>query len=587
MDRENDIFEQPSKIQNMNFIFDEDEDAAGGRSSQPERRPAGSAQKKRPASSGGAQRSSSQQRQRSPQSGRGQSRPVRQVSDSDRVQPKRPAASQPRQVRPEDARQPKQARPQTAQPRTAQSSEAQARPARSTQPSEAQARPVRSAQPSEAQPRQPRSAQPSEVQARPVRSAQEGGQQRSVRSEASQQRSSASRSGSANGRSRYEDSRRVNRSSATSSRSNGRRRKKRSSGFKKFLIIYVAFLVLVLIVGGIIFGSFLKKLEASQPSNIASEVAKNLTADKAASYLTSNKELLNSFGDPTEMIDAFAAGMEGKEQLSYIENKDYRADSPSYNITADGVTVAKVTLEKAGSGSFGLSNWKLASIDVAEYMDTQSYEILAPVGTTITVNSEELNEKYLTGEEAIPEFLQIASKYVQIPSYLTYKVAGITGNPEITAKDPAGKEVVFTKTENKFVAGAATTQEFISSVDPLVNEALQAWGRHFINMGGNLSAYMIDGSEWYTYIFGGPDMDPIMTSFYEYESIANYEFTEKSVSNYIKYTDDCFTVDVHYKMRIDFTTDQMSDNNQQLDATWVFVTQNDGRDWYIVDCIYK
>ena len=352
-------------------------------------------------------------------------------------------------------------------------------------------------------------------------------------------------------------------------------------------MVYCAILLVVLIVGTIIFSSFLNNLEKSQPSNIASQIAADLSGSNAASYLTSKKDLVNCFGDPTDMINQFAQKVEGVKQLSYIENSDYRADAPSYNITADGNTVAKVTLAQVGSGSFGLSKWDVATIDIADYMDTQSFEFLAPKGTTITINGVELDDTYLTGEEGIPEDLQIAAKYVKIPSYLTYKVAGIAGTPEITAKDLSGNDLAFTVTKDKYVAGSATTQEFIDSVDPLVNQTLENWGRHFINMGDNLSAYMIEGSDWYTYIFGGPDMDPIMTSFYEYESIADYQFTEKSTSNYIKYTDDCFAVDVHYKMKVDFTTDQMSDNNQQLDATWIFITQNGGQDWYLVDCIYK
>ena len=591
MEKENDIFDQPSKIQNMNYLFDEEEatrDLRNTTGEPPRQRPASASRK--PRSSQGSQTASRPAQDRvqklmteeSPDlteeavSGiqaefatpyrQSQPRTARRVSESNRTQAARPRQAQPRRTRPEDGQQPRQAQPRQAQPRQAQPRQAQPRQA---QPRQAQPRQAQAGQTRSGQARQ-RQTQPGQAQSGQYRPSDSG---------------SRPRSNSANGSrpSGYSNDRRVNRSSAAPSR----KRKKGSSGFKKFILIYSALLLVVLIVGTIVFSSFLNSLEKSQPSNIAAQVAESLSSGKAASYLESNEDLINSFGDPSDMISQFAQNVQGVEQLSYIENSDYRADAPSYNITSNGDTIAKITLEKTGSGSFGLSKWGIASIDIADYMDTQSFEFLAPLGTTITINGVELDEKYLTGKESIPENLSIAAKYVNIPSYLTYKVSGIPGNPQISAKDAAQNELALTSTADKYVAGTETTQEFIDSVDPLVNQTLENWGRHFINMGDNLSAYMIEGSDWYTYIFGGPDMDPIMTSFYEYESIADYEFTEKSTSNYIRYSDDCFSVDVHYKMRVDFNNDRMSDDNQQLDATWVFITQNNGQDWYLVDCIYK
>ena len=166
-------------------------------------------------------------------------------------------------------------------------------------------------------------------------------------------------------------------------------------------------------------------------------------------------------------------------------------------------------------------------------------------------------------------------------------MSGFANQPQVVAKAADGSDLGVSVTSDTIVCQSATSQEFIDSVDGLVNNAISAWGRHFINMGGNLRAYILEDCDYYGYIFGSDTMDPIYTAFYEFESIADYEFTEKSASNYIRYSSDCFTVDVKYQMRVDFTTDRMSDTNQKLDATWVFITQNGGQDWYIVDCIYK
>ena len=596
MERENDLFEQPSKVQNMNFMFDDDMTSDTQDLGSSPVTPA--SRRTRQVSSNGASvrrgqrversaRNSSSQRSRSAQapSSRSTSDRIQRVLDETTTIPAEQtekAAADSSSLQSEFATPYRQAQARPTR-KVSESAKTEGIRPRQTRPQQARKARPQQAQPKTAQPKvaQPRDAQPKQARPQKVRP-----QQIPRRTSSGQGQQARTRSASGN----YDDNRRVTRSTAASASRGGNRKggkKKGLTKFKKFLIIYSAILLVILVAGLIIFGSFMRSLEKSQPSVIASEIAETFSSGGASNYLTDNSDMISCFGEPTDLITQTADKANAAEQISYIENKDYRADAPSYNITADGATIAKVTLEKAGSGSFGLSKWKLASIDIAEYVDTESFEFLAPEGATITINGVELDDKYLTGEEGIPEQLKIASKYVTIPSYKTYKVAGIAGTPDISVKDANGNDMALTITDDKYVAGTTTSQEFISSVSGLVDGALEAWALHFINMGGGLGAYMIEGSDWYTYIFGGPDMDPILTSLYEFESIANYEFTEKSESNYIKYTDDCFTVDVNYKMRIDFNTDQMSDNNQQLNATWVFITQNNGQDWYLVDCIYK
>lgn len=363
--------------------------------------------------------------------------------------------------------------------------------------------------------------------------------------------------------------------------------KKRKSKFGKFLLIYCAALAVIVIIGLIVFNSFMKKVEDNQPSNKVAGIVKELSGGKAASYLKSNSDMIKCLENVDTIIEQSAANMDGK-QLSYIENSDYRAEAPSYNITADGQIVAKVTLGKDKKGAFGLQSWKLTALDVASYVpNTLSYSIMAPEGATVYVNGTELSDTYKVADSGIPENLQTAAKYVSIPSFVTYKVSGFANAPTVTAKGTDGSDLGISQTSNAVVCGTTTTQEFVDSVSGLVDRAIDAWGRHFINMGGNLSAYILDECDYYAYIFGSDTMDPIYTAFYEFESIADYSFTEKSASNYIRYTADCFTVDVKYQMQVDFTTDRMSDTNQKLDATWVIITRNGGEDWYIVDCIYK
>ncbi len=575
MDREQDIFEQPAKVQNMNHVFDESSQNSTAATPQRRVRPAQSRE--------GVRRSSSD--------APAQSRNIRQLDGSAKTRTS--AGSQVRKTRPADGEPVRRVRPADG-----------SQPAKKTRPATS-GQTVRKVRPAEEQTKQIRTASPSQpVKTRPVNAETTAKKVRAVEAEtpavktpvpakvneAAPQKvnpqKAAPRRVAAEAPTENRTRQSVRTSSEAASSVRNKKSGKKKGGFKKFIIIYSAALLLILVVGWIVFSSFIGKYEKNQPSNMVASIAKDLSGGKAKSFLKSNSDQINCLENVDNIIDKCAANLEGKT-ISYIENSDYRADAPSYNLTADNQIVAKVTLEKSEKGSFGLYSWKLASLDVTSYLeDTLTYKIMAPEGATVTVNGTELTEKYRTTKAGVPAVLETASKYVSVPSYETYTVSGFTSTPTVSATS-GGNTLDVSQTSDSFLCGSATPQSFIDSVSSLVDHAIDAWGRHFINYGGNLSAYILEDSDWYGYIFGSDTMDPIYTSFYEFESIADATFTEKSATNYIQYTPDCFTVDVKYQMQIDFTTDAMSDNNQKLDATWVFITQNDGQDWYIVDCIYK
>ncbi|MBO7730774.1 MAG: hypothetical protein J6S31_07950, partial [Lachnospiraceae bacterium] len=513
MDRENDLLEQSvnTRKEGAQAASSAERRVRQVRPRTPGEAPARPAQNAaaRPAQSGAARPTRTAAGER-PVRTSSSDRPVRSAAQANTTAPRRTSAATPRTANPAQVqgRTPTQAQPRKVSPQDGT---------------------VRSAAPKQAQPRQaaPRQVTPRQAAGRGTSSRQ------SVRT--------AVDGGGRGGNTR------------TSSMASGRGDRKKKSGFKKFILIYSAILAVILIVGLIIFSSFIKKYEDNQPSNMVAGIVKQLSSNPS-SYLKSNSEHIKCLENVDTIIDESVAQMEGK-QLSYIENSDYRAEAPSFNITADGQIVAKVTLGKDSKGAFGLHSWKLTGLDVASYVpNTLSYTILVPEGATISINGTELTDAYKTKDAAVPETLQTASRFVSVPSFETYKVSGFANQPQVVAKAADGSDLGVSVTSDTIVCQASTSQEFIDSVDGLVNNAISAWGRHFINMGGNLRAYILDDCDYYGYIFGRDTMDPIYTAFYEFESIADYDFTEKSASNYIRYSSDCFTVDVKYQMRVDFTT---------------------------------
>ena len=414
-----------------------------------------------------------------------------------------------------------------------------------------------------------------------------------VRSGSSSRSTSASgRSSSSTGRSsssahRSQSSTKSRTASSGHSSQPVRRKKRKKDKFKKRLLIFIAILVVVLIVFTIVFSSFLSSYENSQPFKaIESVISEFQTEEGIINFLTANESKANLLDSMANVAGSYAADLSGKK-ISYIENENYRSDRPSYYITADGAKVAEIAFEQTGTTSFGNYVWGVASLDIGSYLkDTLSYTVSVPSGSTVTVNGTVLSSDRISST-GIPSVLESSEQFIEnVPSYDTYMISGITTTPTVSVTDQYGSSINVIETSDSFIASDLTTQEFIDSVDSWVLEAIDNWATYFIAMSWSLSNYVKYGSDLYAYIFGSDDMDPIYTSFYNFEEIAGYEFTEKSASNYVRYSEDCFTVDVKYQLDVYFTVDSYSDNNQNLDATWVFVKETDGT-WAISECIYK
>lgn len=371
-----------------------------------------------------------------------------------------------------------------------------------------------------------------------------------------------------------------------------RKHRKKKNRFRKFFLIYCAALLFILIVGSLVFYVFLSKLENSQPYNTAASVAEifNSGSSSLSEYLKENAQAASGLETDTEaVIEYYVSSLESEEEgsFSYVESSAYTETSPAYSITLDGETVADITLTSEHTSVFGLNDWVVSSINIADYITgTNEYDIYVPSGSSITVNGIALDETYLTGEDSTPEILANSTDYISsVPVYDVYHISGLINEPEISVSDSSGNSLSLVSSDSYYVAGTDTSDEFIASVSDRVMDAVEEWGTYFINKSYGLKSYMLSGTEWYAYIFGSDTMYPIYTAFYASDEIDSYEFTFTNAENYIKYSDDCFTVDVSYEMALTFTEEGYSDDNQNLYATWVWVTDDEGT-WYIADVSY-
>lgn len=363
--------------------------------------------------------------------------------------------------------------------------------------------------------------------------------------------------------------------------------KKRKRKFRKYLLIYVAVLVVLLIIGCVIFSSYLASYEKSQPYHVAEKVVEAYQSqDGIVSFLNDNASKTGASDSIASVADSYATNIAGKK-ISYQENSDFRPDTPSYDIMADGSVVAKVTFaESSGSDSFAKSKWAIQNLNVLDYLpNAMTITVDAPEGALVTVNGKILDESYIVSS-GVPAILENSLKFLQeTPQFNTYQIAGLLSEPLVTVTDASGTVLQLTHTDNSYVASPAADQAFIDSVEDRVYDAIDNYATYFIHMSYDLANYIVYDSDLYSYIFGSDEMDPIATALYMFEDIESYEFTERSASNYVKYADDCFTVDIKYALDMRFTDPTYEDNNQNMDATWVFVIEPLDGSWCISEII--
>ncbi len=351
------------------------------------------------------------------------------------------------------------------------------------------------------------------------------------------------------------------------------------SRFKRGMIIYLVVALILLIIGFIWFYSFISSYEKSMPANTMKELQSNFTTENIEDFLSDYISEDTSFDSIDLVMDEYKELIKDKE-ITYREDVDYRESEPVYDVLADGMTVARITMGKEES-KIGFDKWKVEYVYFTEYIpDTLDVDISAPEGTVIMVNGIEVGEQYITQESGTPEILEDVEEFLdEIPSTAIYNIKGLLEEPEVTAKDAQGNSLEVFSGQGTYSVGYGADDDFIASVEGHVEDVIEAYGVYFINKGTGLTNYLLPNSQL------AEDISLTVTAFYLNSKVTGYYFSSKEISNFVRYSEDCFTCDIYYKLDVSFISDAYKDDNQYADATWVFIKEN-GK-WYLSYCQNK
>lgn len=356
--------------------------------------------------------------------------------------------------------------------------------------------------------------------------------------------------------------------------------------FKKGLLIYAVVALVLIFIGLFVFWGFISDYEDSMPIHGMDEVVDKFEANNIDDYLVDAIEgAYNEFeteSDVNKMIlDEYKKFINGKE-ISFVKAKEYTDKAPQYIVSAGDTKVARVSLSAKTKNDSDFDVWTFDSINISEYLvniiETKDYTVTVPEGTVVTVNGKEISDTYLVKSEDIKE-LEEAGKYVTVPKMNTYEIKGFYNAPEIKGSYN-GKAVSLKAEENKYSGSFCVDEEFAKEQGEYVDKVVTLYAKNFINVDKNIYSYVMKKSYLYE------SMQSATTYFYPDSSIQSYEFTEKTIGNYVVYNENCFSVDVKYTLFIDFKPSYKQDNTTEIgNFKFYFVKQDDK--WYLTSLSYN
>lgn len=193
-------------------------------------------------------------------------------------------------------------------------------------------------------------------------------------------------------------------------------------------------------------------------------------------------------------------------------------------------------------------------------IDITRYKITVPDNFTLKIGGREISREMAAKTEN-PSYANVAEYCKNMPGLLIYDCDVLGSEHLIELFDAAGKAVEFEAEGNTvFVTEQPSysdvpPEELLSQIDPM--SAAKDWslfltkdleGAHYGF--GALTKYLAEGSYLYDVAWKyATGMDITFTSNHNYPS-----FADEKLSNYIRYTEDCFSCDVFFNKHMDLSS---------------------------------
>lgn len=284
--------------------------------------------------------------------------------------------------------------------------------------------------------------------------------------------------------------------------------------------------------------------QAAQPTTKSSQVYQQYFADPDWGAIYDMVDLEET---EYEGRDAFVTYMTAKvagQELDCVETSAGLSGNKKYLIKLGDEKIASFTLVGEEGEITDIPEWQLGTVEVY-YERTHSVTVQIQEGETVYINGTALGE-----EDIIRIDSTLAENYlpegVHGPLSYTYRVTDLLTDPEVTVQDADGSavELIFDVGTETYVTPSSTETYTISSTEKeLVLNAGKTYAKYMIEAAtsGQLAQYFNNKSDIYKTI---TRMELWM------QNSQGYEFTKESVSDYVRYSDDCFSARVELVLTV-------------------------------------
>lgn len=209
----------------------------------------------------------------------------------------------------------------------------------------------------------------------------------------------------------------------------------------------------------------------------------------------------------------------------------------------------KISLKEDGKIKHGFKNWAIKDINVADYLPkTAAITVSAPENSQVYVNDVIVNDSYITDKSVSIDILSNVEQYLaNPPKMVKYEIKGLFETPTVKVKDSDGNELEVVENAGNYTAGVSKDASLEEEFKQYLLDVTNAYARNFANLDKSIFNYVRPGSELYDAI------NSATTYFYPNSKISGTEFTSREITDYVKYSDDCFTCHIKYDYTIYFT----------------------------------
>ena len=344
----------------------------------------------------------------------------------------------------------------------------------------------------------------------------------------------------------------------------------------------VYFLLIFAICGGIFFinnfwlKDFLVEFEASEPEAKSKEVFQLLFTDPDWAYLYEKSGMEDTAYEGKDAYVSYMENLVGDSELTYVKTSAGLSGGHKYFVQLDDVRLGHYILKDATEGIAKIPDWQLSEVEL--YVNREkSVQVQKLEGSTVYVNGVPIDDSHTIriSSTVADEYLPSGTTGLRI---CTQKIDGLLCDPEITVTNQNGENVEVTWNEEK---GMYVQQFSAATMGPQEKERI-------LKAAETYAKYMIEEATWNQlgqYFLSSSDIYKTIVRMELWMQGNNgYNFTNQTVSEYTRYTDDLFSARVSLSLNVTRTNGTVKE--YKLDTTLFFEMQSNGK-WMVYDMTNK